>query len=93
MSFKRLCPASDFMILKKNEKKGLIKLVGQQPNNTIVFEILAIGPGYWQNGTFIKTTYQVGDMVFLVGNIAELEHDGIVYTMGQERSVVARLDK
>ena len=84
-----LKPEQDFMMLKKHEKKTKIHLINAQPTNTIAFEILAIGPGRWEFGKYIETTHKKGDMVFIVGNVAELHYEDVIYVMGREKDIIA----
>jgi hypothetical protein len=86
-------PKQDYMLLKKHEKKTKIHLINEQATNTIVFEILDIGPGRWEFGKFIETTHKKGDMVFIVGNVAELHYNDIVPVMGREKDLIAVVEK
>lgn len=88
-------PCQDFMMLKKHEKKSDIVLPQgiKQDMNTIAFEILSIGPGRWELGKFIATTHQVGDMVFIVGNVAELHYQKVIYVMAREKDIIAKVKK
>lgn len=84
----------DMMLLRKHEKKSIIKLINKEtnsPKNMIPFEILAIGPGRWENGLFIKTTHKVGEMIFINGPIIQTKYQDLTFIFGKERDVVAKL--
>ena len=89
-----LRPRQDYMMLKKHEKKTKLHLPQgvNMPTNTIAFEILDIGPGRWEFGVFIESTHKAGQMVFIVGNVAELQYNDHVYVMAREKDIVAVIE-
>lgn len=66
-------PDQDYMIVKKHDKPSLLHLPKSASMNTpkelIPFEIISIGPGYWEMGVYIKTTHKPGNMVLINGPI------------------------
>ena len=57
----------------------------------VPFEIVSIGPGRWEHGVFIKTTYKKGDMVFISGGVIETKFKDEPYFFAREKDVVAKL--
>jgi len=56
--------------------------------------VLAIGPGYWEAGHFIKTSIKTGDKI-LFGKYAgsETEIDDYQILIMKERDIIAKLPK
>lgn len=87
-------PDSDFMLVKKHEKKSFIHLpkgADNNPREMIPFEIMAIGPGHWEFGIFIKTTHKVGDMVLINGPVIATKFNDVDYLFAKERDVAGSL--
>lgn len=57
-------------------------------------KVLAIGPGYWEYGSFVKTQVNVGDKI-LFGKYAgsETEIDGYKILIMKERDIIAILQE
>jgi co-chaperonin GroES (HSP10) len=87
-------PDQDFMLVKKHEKKSLIHVPKDSvntPRDMIPFEILAIGPGRWEFGGFIKTTHKVGDMVLINGPVIATKYNDVEYLFAKERDIAGSL--
>lgn len=58
-------------------------------------EIVAVGPGsYTATGAFVETVLEVGDVVVLpTAGFTKLEHEGEEYYVGNEKSVLAKINK
>jgi chaperonin GroES len=86
-------PTGDNVLLKmlKDEvSKGGIILPGNREIRINKGEVVAVGPGKWDNGKFIETTIKVGQQVIfhLYPSGAECEDNGQKYTILAERQVV-----
>lgn len=87
-------PDQDFLLVKKHEKKSLLHLpigTDNNPREMIPFEILAIGPGRWEFGVFLKTTHKVGDMVLINGPVIATKYNDVEYLFAKERDIAGSL--
>lgn len=87
-------PNNDYMVVLKHEKKSDIYIPKDSEtirSEMVPFEVVSIGPGRWEHGTFIKTTYKPGDMVFISGGIIETKFKNVPYLFAREKDVVACL--
>lgn len=89
-----LCPKQDYMIILKDEKKqNLIQLPDnvKELTNMVPFKIASIGPGRYENGVFIKTTHQPGDVVFINGGVIQTKFNDIPINFAREKDIVCQL--
>lgn len=84
-----LRPLLDFMLLEMEKRETALVMLDNKPDNADVFTVVAIGPGYFQDGTFIDPQVKQGDKVFIVGNLFELKHKGVQYKLARSREVIA----
>lgn len=86
-------PKQDWMVVRKIERKSpIITPEGSSPVAEMVpFEVLTIGPGKFQNGTFVKTTTSPGDIVFINGPVSETKYNKITYYFAREEYVVSSI--
>jgi len=87
-------PHSDYMVVEKHEKKTKLFIPKDAEtirSEMIPFKILAIGPGRWEHGTFIKTTHKSGDFVFISGGVIETKYKDEPYYFAREKDIVATL--
>lgn len=89
-----IVPKLDYMIVKKHEKKSALYIPDGKETiaqEMIPFEVVSIGPGRWEHGTFIKTTIKPGDMVFISGGVLQTKFRDQQFLFAREKDVVAHL--
>lgn len=99
-------PLNDWMIveLTNEEKKSSALLVPDAykddhdlkvVNEAAAFKIVAIGPGHYELGNFIKPSVEVGDVVVLEGKLAvsPIKYQGKTVLLAQARYVALILEK
>ena len=89
-----ITPKNDYMVVLKHEKKTKLYIPKDAEtirSEMVPFEIVSIGPGRWEYGTFIKTTHKPGDMVFISGGVIETKFKDEPYFFAREKDVVAEL--
>jgi chaperonin GroES len=61
----------------------------RNPKGTVV----AVGPGsHTVTGTFIETVLKIGDVVVLpTQGFTKIEHDGVEYFVGNEKTVLSKI--
>lgn len=86
-------PDYDWMLVIKLEKKSVIQLPdgAKVQRDMEPFKIIAIGPGKYEHGAFIKSTHTPGQNVFLAGNVLEAKYEGNTYLFVREREIVSVL--
>ncbi len=56
-------------------------------------KVVAVGPGYWSMGQFIKTQLSVGDLVVLPSmGFTKFRYRGDEYWIGKENEVLAKIE-
>ena len=89
-----IVPDSDYMVVLKHEKKTKLFIPKDAEtirSEMVPFEIISIGPGRWEVGTFIKTTHKPGDMVFINGGVIETKYKDAPFLFAREKDIVATL--
>ena len=93
-----LRPTQDWLILEMIEpEKSIIAVPDsykkeEDPNTT--FKVLAVGPGYYDFGVFIKSTIRVGDVVYISSfGMTKIEYNSKKIILGRARDVVMIVDR
>jgi len=85
----KLQPTSDFIFIEtyRDIKEGLILPDSAKGE---VFRVLAVGPGFVNNqGKRVKCDVKVGDIVAIMGQIANIPFEGERYQLARCGDVVA----
>ena len=85
-------PQLDFLLVELVPRDSNIVMIDNKPDNADVFLVKDVGPGYWQDGTFIAPHIKKGDKVFIVGNLFGLKYKGVFYNLARCREVIAVVD-
>ncbi len=87
-----LTPLRDVVVLKAEKPADRTPSGLYLPNadKKTIARVLAIGPGYWESGVFVKTTAKVGDHVELDPNAwgTETVLDGEKVLIVRERELL-----
>lgn len=84
----KLIPLHDRVVLRRLEEKqkGLIIIPDAAKEKSTKCEVLAVGPGAWRDGFFVKTAAKPGDIV-LIGQYVDLEIEGEKLVICQEADI------
>ena len=92
-----LIPLGDYIILEMEEKKDSKIIIPEGMDDRVndestIFNVLAVGPGFYQDGKLIPTNVDVGDKVFIISyGATKLEHKGKKVVLGRARDVVMKV--
>ncbi|MEI6533626.1 MAG: co-chaperone GroES family protein [Candidatus Roizmanbacteria bacterium] len=92
---------SRIMVLPiREEYKGSLILPEEtiknmQTTQLLVARVVKVGPGSWESGVFVATTYKEGDtvLVFPTKYEADLTLNGVEYLIYQERVIIGAFPK
>ena len=97
---KKITPTLDFVYVKelkdKSEKQGSIYVVSQAPKDYRNIEVIATGPGTYQNGILIPPDVKVGDKyLFMIGTmiIKVDEDDDANYFMMKAYELMGKVEE
>jgi co-chaperonin GroES (HSP10) len=95
----KLIPLSDVLILKLVEEKKETSIivpdsVEKEKEDNASFVVVAVGPGYYENGVFVPTTLKEGDNVIVASyGISKHLFDGKKIVLSRERDAIMKIDR
>lgn len=94
-----LQPLQDVLVLELIEESvaplGIVlpDNYSKEKEEGAVFKVVAVGPGIWDAGVFIKTLLKPGDMVITASyGVSKFTYDGKKVILSRERDIVLKLD-
>ncbi len=82
-------PTLDFMVLRREPKQTSLIIPNEKDTSADIYEVLDVGPGYYQNDTFIKPPVGKGDKVMIVGNLFEFKYKDRKFLLARANSVIS----
>ena len=82
-------PMGDIVIVTKIVKESLIELPEGAEHDSETFRVLECGPGHYEFGEFVPMPLKKGDIIFMVGKVANFKDGDKKYTFARARDVIA----
>ncbi len=85
-------PLRDYVMIKREQGRILNGIVIPDMAGEVHATVMAVGPGCYENGVFVKTLVSPGDKVLVDSNsVGTFRWEGETYGLIQERFLAAKL--